>query len=318
MATIYISHSQHDKAIAVSLGKALEARGHEILADIVTLVPGQDWRAVLSEGLKRSDAVVTLLTHNSISSQFVISETGAARAYAQITKGVLVIPVLLDDIPLPNFVGDLQAIIAPDRNIDKIASEIDRAVTVSFGMKMAQEKAAKEIKEKIELNAAIYIDDAIQWLRKNEKRDRRNGTAWSALGYATLVAGVGFGFYGMSQASNPGNWPKEAAWAHFAYIGLKSVIVIGLLLACSKYAFTIGKTYMSESLKSSDRIHAISFGKFYLRAYGEKAQWLELKEAFQHWNVDRASSFSALDTAQFDPKFVEAIMEIAKVAKQSK
>ena len=70
---------------------------------------------------------------------------------------------------------------------------------------------------------------------------------------------------------------------------------------------------MAEALKSADREHAISFGKFYLGAFSEKADWSELKEVFQHWNIDKNSSFSSLDTNNFDPKFLESVIEIAKI-----
>jgi len=83
--------------------------------------------------------------------------------------------------------------------------------------------------------------------------------------------------------------------------------------ACAKYAFSLGKSYSSESLKSSDRIHAIRFGEFYLRAFGDKTKWGELKEVFQHWNIDRNSSFASLDVSQFDPKIVESMMDLIKV-----
>jgi hypothetical protein len=53
--------------------------------------------------------------------------------------------------------------------------------------------------------------------------------------------------------------------------------------------------------------------QFYLRAFGEKTQWAELKEVFQHWNIDRNSSFSTLDASSFDPKFIESMIEFAKL-----
>lgn len=69
---------------------------------------------------------------------------------------------------------------------------------------------------------------------------------------------------------------------------------------------------MSESLKNSDRRHAISFGNFYLRAYGEKATWHEIKEAFQHWNIAKESAFSALNPKEFDPDFLGMAVKVAR------
>jgi hypothetical protein len=121
--------------------------------------------------------------------------------------------------------------------------------------------------------------------------------------------GILFSFYSLKTFNNS----QSQDYAHYVLLGLKSLIVVGLLLAASKYAFTLGKTYMSDALKNADRIHAISFGRFYLRAYGEKATWPELKEVFQHWNIDRGSPLSSLDTSSFDPKILETISEVSKL-----
>ncbi len=308
MTKIYISYQRSDKEIARQIADGLRALGHQVFIDIDALSVGQNWRAALSDSLRNSDVVVSLLSEASAKSQYVFSELGAARAYAETTGATLLIPVLLDEIPVPSPIADRQAIVAPDRNVSAIVEQIEQAITAFLAQKAAKEKEASERKQQVETNAAVYIEDALQWLGKNGRRDRRNGTIWSTVGFITLALGVIFGYRSISQAISA----QQFEWVRFAYVALKSVIVIGLLLACSKYAFTLGKTYMAESLKSADRVHAISFGKFYLRAYGDKAQWTELKEVFQHWNLDRISAFSGLDAAQFDPKFVDALTEIAK------
>jgi hypothetical protein len=100
------------------------------------------------------------------------------------------------------------------------------------------------------------------------------------------------------------NWSSSFAFA------VVEVITIGLLAACAKYAFSLGKAYMSESLKSADRIHAIEFGRFYLQAFGETATGPEVKEAFQHWNIDRNSTFSSLDSAQIDPQIISLVAQV--------
>lgn len=85
------------------------------------------------------------------------------------------------------------------------------------------------------------------------------------------------------------------------------MIVVALLGACAKYTFSLGRSFTIESLKCADRLHAISFGRFYLRAYGQSATWPELKEAFANWNIDRPSAFADTSTSDFDPKLVELL-----------
>jgi hypothetical protein len=70
---------------------------------------------------------------------------------------------------------------------------------------------------------------------------------------------------------------------------------------------------MVEALRNADRSHAISFGEFYLQAYGTDTDWAELKEAFQHWNIDSGSVFADQKTSDFDPKLLEAAVALAKV-----
>ncbi len=127
--------------------------------------------------------------------------------------------------------------------------------------------------------------------------------------FSALVSGIVFAFYGVATL---GGTP-DRSWIDFAILTLKTVVIIGLLSACAKYGFTLGKSYVSESLKSADRIHAISFGKFFIRVFGAKAKWPELKDAFQHSNINRASTFTSLDTSQFDPKLIESLLELAQL-----
>lgn len=99
---------------------------------------------------------------------------------------------------------------------------------------------------------------------------------------------------------------------------MKAFIVITLLGICAKYAFSLGKSHSIESLKSSDRIHAIRFGEFYLRAFNDKTTWSELKEVFQHWNIDRNSSFSSFNVSHFDPKMFELLIELLRLIDKRK
>lgn len=76
---------------------------------------------------------------------------------------------------------------------------------------------------------------------------------------------------------------------------------------------------MVESLRNSDRGHAISFGEFYLRVYADKADWREVKEVLQHWNIDKGSQFTTHNSAEFDPKLMEQAIKIGQIlAKQER
>jgi hypothetical protein len=119
------------------------------------------------------------------------------------------------------------------------------------------------------------------------------GTIWYVLGFVTLIGGVWFAFGGLSGLDKLVN---QNYWLYVLVI-LKSIIIVGLLIACSKYAFNLGKSFINEALRNADRIHAIAFGKFYLQAFGNRiSSPEEIKEVFQNWNIDKDSAFQKLAT----------------------
>jgi hypothetical protein len=100
-------------------------------------------------------------------------------------------------------------------------------------------------------------------------------------------------------------------WSLTTFYALKSIFIIILLIAASKYSFTLAKSYMSESLKIADRIHAISFGKFYLQVFNDKINPDEIKEIFRDWNINnQLNNFSNQSSSDYDPKIIERSIEL--------
>lgn len=313
MAKIYISYSTKDNDIALKLTNDLKELGHEILIDTIELTPGIDWRKKISDALKSSDGIITLITENSLNSQFVMSEIGATRTYIDIDKSKFLIPVIFGKLEIPLILQDIQCLFADKNSIRDTAEKIHQAITsLSFRQKAEQDKQAKQI-EKIETNASKYVEDAMTRLRQRESRNKLIGNVWYSLGFVSLLGGVIFGVFGIAEFLNAERITADVQWTIVVILTIKTAVIIGLLIACSKYCFTLGKSYINEALKNADRSHAISFGKFYLDAYGSSAKWEDLKEAFQYWNINNESTFSKLDTNQYDPKFVELVVELSKI-----
>jgi len=73
---------------------------------------------------------------------------------------------------------------------------------------------------------------------------------------------------------------------------------------------------MSESLKIADRIHAISFGKFYLQVFNQQVEPTEIKEIFRDWNINnQTNTFSSQQSNDYDPKLIEKISELVEKIK---
>ena len=75
---------------------------------------------------------------------------------------------------------------------------------------------------------------------------------------------------------------------------------------------------MNESLKNADRIHAISFGKFYLQVFSEDLKPEDLKDVFKDWNTYQETPFVKLDSNEFDPKLLQAFLQFAELIKSGK
>jgi hypothetical protein len=310
MARIYISYSHADKALINPLAEGLRKRGHELLMDTEVMKIGQDFRKTLLTALKSSDGVLVFVTEQSSKSNYVISEIGAARAFVDESANKrFLIPVLYGNIEIPNIIQDIYCIRLSNDNYDEAINLIDQSISKYYGRKEAVEEKESSQREKIESKAADYVEVAITALKKREFRNTVVGTIWYILGFSTLFGGVWFAVNGLRGLDNLIN---QNFWMYVLVI-LKSIIIVGLLIACSKYAFNLGKSFINEALRNADRLHAIAFGKFYLQAFGDRiSSPEEIKEVFQNWNIDKDSAFQKLDTNSYDPKFNESLVEIIK------
>jgi len=74
---------------------------------------------------------------------------------------------------------------------------------------------------------------------------------------------------------------------------------------------------MSESLKIADRIHAISFGKFYLQVFNQQINPGEIKDIFRDWNINNQSNNFSTQTTDYDPKLFDKVLDIVAKIKGS-
>lgn len=310
MAKIYISYSHADKQIVYSLAEKLRDRGHELIMDTEVMKAGVDFRKTLLSALKSSDGVLTLITENSLKSNYVLSEIGAARAFIdESSNKKFLLPVIYGDIDIPNILLDIYCIRLNEHNYSESIELIDESISSFLGRKEAIVENQETERKKIETTASDYIEIAIESLEKREKTNSLLGKSWYIIGFTTLLIGICFSIYSITNL----NSLKNAIYWLYIVAVLKSIIIIGLIIACSKYAFNLGKTYTNESLRNADRIHAISFGKFYLQAFGDRISSAEeIKEIFQNWNIDKESAFQKLDPNSYDPKLTENIIEVLK------
>jgi predicted nucleotide-binding protein len=121
MAKIYVSYNQQDKAIAERVVEGLRNRGHTVFWDTDLLRAGVDWRVVLAQALRDAPVVVSILTRNSVSASYPMSELGAARVL-----GKILIPLIFDDVQFPNVVQDLYCVRVSENGLDQVLDRIHR------------------------------------------------------------------------------------------------------------------------------------------------------------------------------------------------
>lgn len=175
-----------------------------------------------------------------------------------------------------------------------------------------ERKYKEETQKNLQKNSSEYVNDALTDLKIKEDKFHLISRVWSILGGLSISIGIAilmwFGSEGMDLLKQDTNY----GWSYLLLVTFKGLILVGLFIALAKYAFMYSQSYMHESIKNSERRHAIKFGKFYMESYGATANWHQVKDAFEHWNIECDSAFSKQDAAKFDPKSVESAISIIK------
>lgn len=155
-----------------------------------------------------------------------------------------------------------------------------------------KEKYREESRKSIESKSQKFVDSALKLLEKKEEKFHEIAKNWSLAGAASIAAGIGFAIFSMLYSADSFHSANNNSLGYYLYTLFRGLIIVGLFGALARYSFILSNSFMHESLKSGERLHAIKFGEFYLDAYGADADWNQLKEAFEHWNISSQSAFS--------------------------
>ena len=217
------------------------------------------------------------------------------------------LPVILDDSTPPASLADRIYYEASGLDPDDIALHVASALSRIEGQQKQAKRSAAERKEEVERSAEKYIAESLRALSERERRYQRWALLCYSLGYATILGGLCYAAVRLIRVP-----PNFTDVAQSLYVGILIVTAIGFLAAASKFAFVLGKSFMVEALRNHDRTHAIKFGEFYLKAFGDHVTWEELKEAFQHWNLDTGSTFKDQKEETVDPQVLKILADLMK------
>lgn len=194
---------------------------------------------------------------------------------------------------------------------DKIAAQEHDHKNSLEELEREKERYREESRNQIQARSNNYVTEAIKALDTSANNYHSKGLRWSAIGLLSLVGGVGTGIYFGLGSMAALETSDKISWPVVSFLAFKGVIVIALFVAIAKYCFTYSQSFTHEAIKNSERMHAINFGKFYLETYGVEAEWTQIKEAFEHWNINSSSAFSKGDPDKFDPKLFDKMMQIS-------
>lgn len=305
---IFLTYSSADLHIASPLSSALRTLGYEVIRPETFLEPGDDIERRIKEELLKSDALVLLWSAQSGRSGNMLMEVGF---FVGASDGKPIIPVVLDGAPLPLDLASRVYISARDEGVEDIALKLASALSRMEGEIKKDRQVAAERKHVLERTTDSYIAKSLQALSARELRYQRWGLCCYLVGYLTILGGLGFTVYSVITDA-----PTHTDVAAAVFAGILTVAAIGFLGAAARFAFVLGRSFMVEALRNHDRSHAIKFGEFYLKAFGDKVTWPELKEAFQHWNLDTGSSFKDQKEDSVDPQLIKSLVELLKSVKK--
>ena len=127
MFNVFISYAHFDRKEAERLVKALRAGSIAGWLDKADIAAGNSIPSAVRDALKRSSAVVVLLSPRALQSEWVQFEIGAAEAL-----GKKIVPVLISGEHLekqfPDFLRNRQWIDARHRSHEDIVRDLERAL----------------------------------------------------------------------------------------------------------------------------------------------------------------------------------------------
>lgn len=179
----------------------------------------------------------------------------------------------------------------------KILFELNKARGLILSQQNKQEKQTQIVHQSLD----VFLTDVFDKLEKDEKKNR-------FLAYFCYVLSVIFLMIIVPVAYNINATNLDGQnMIHTILYFVRSIASLSVLAALSRLVFILGKSFMVESIRSGDRIHAISFGRFYIKAYGHEATRQEIRDVLGDWNIDKGSSFHDQDAKEIDPNFYGAL-----------
>lgn len=302
-----IAHTHNDGKTADEIASAMRKVGHEVILGGALIDDELLVAKHFFERLSNIDVVVFLLSGETSQRNEIVNIVEYFQRAWPDKPSIL---VNLDNSPQSRGLQRFLQLNGQDLTPEKLGYKIAGELTRIEKQRAVSREAVEKRKETVERTSELYITESLKLLESREQKYQMWSFVCYGLGYLTLLGGLSYALNrGLKDA------PDLSDAAHSIYASVLTLTVIGFLAASSRFAFVLGKSFMIESLRNHDRIHAIRFGEFYLKAFGEDPNWDDLKEAFQHWNFDSGSNFKDQSDESIDPQVLKLLAEIVRKVK---
>ena len=112
-ARVFISYARPDEAQAREIHAALNKAGFRSWLDTIDLAPGEDWKSAIDKAIRASGAFLSLISRNSVDRGGILRgemKLALDLRGERLDDGGLLVPVRLEDCPLPAELQKIQAL----------------------------------------------------------------------------------------------------------------------------------------------------------------------------------------------------------------
>lgn len=136
MPTLFLSHSSKDKFFVRKLAEKLKEQGVNVWIDEAEIKIGDSLLEKITEGVKNSDYLVIVLSHNSVESNWVQKELQMAMS-RELLGSKIILPILIEKCEIPLFLKDkLYADFTDSKNFDKAFMKLLDAIGIEYNTKL--------------------------------------------------------------------------------------------------------------------------------------------------------------------------------------
>jgi hypothetical protein len=170
MSNLFISYAGADVEIARGLEQLLLDKGHQVRIRVGAAVSGL-WRTKFTKGLAAADVVLVILSDQALMSKNLVGEIGAARVMDHL-KGMVVLPIIVGEMPIPDFISDLYCFRLKSEDkaeLAKLAETLDKAISDDVKSAPRVFISHRHVDEPIAAKLATLLERAFQ-IDRNDLR----------------------------------------------------------------------------------------------------------------------------------------------------